>query len=115
MVLTFGIRFLLQRLCEFRGNPDVLALRPLVAAGQQDHQRSPPSNEIHAIAWAIIDSKLRYAFADRPDIAGGHRRKLALRPRLRDDAGNRMEETMAKGLLLVGFDFTNAHEEEFHD
>jgi hypothetical protein len=27
-----------------------------------------------------------------------------------------MEETsMAKGILLVGFDFTNAHEDEFHD
>jgi hypothetical protein len=42
--------------------------------------------------------------------------QLAPQPGLRDDAGNRMEETqMAKGILLVGFDFTNAYEDEFHD
>jgi hypothetical protein len=37
-------------------------------------------------------------------------------PRLRDDDANRTEDMqMAKGILLVGFDFTNAHEDEFHD
>ena len=25
------------------------------------------------------------------------------------------EEIMAKGILAVGFDYTNAHEDEFHD
>jgi hypothetical protein len=44
------------------------------------------------------------------------RRELAPPGGLRDDAANRMEEThMPKAILLVGFDFTNAHEDEFHD
>jgi hypothetical protein len=30
-------------------------------------------------------------------------------------AGKQAEDTMAKGILLVGFDFSNAHEDEFHD
>jgi hypothetical protein len=42
--------------------------------------------------------------------------KLAPRRDLRDDARKRTEEArMAKGILLVGFDFSTAHEDEFHD
>jgi hypothetical protein len=44
----------------------------------------------------------------------GH--QLASKPHLRDDAGKQTEEIlMAKGILLVAFDFTDAHEDEFHD
>lgn len=55
-----------QLLC--RG--DVAGLRSLVAATEQYHQAFAASLEIDAVAWAVVDSQLAYAFADRLDIAG---------------------------------------------
>ena len=46
---------------------------------------------------------------------GDQRNGLPRPGRLRDDGALRGRTTMAKGILIAAFDFSGAHEDEFHD
>ncbi len=47
---------------------NVLLLRLLIAAGEQDDERDAASNEIHSITGPVIDAHLRDATADGPHV-----------------------------------------------
>src|SRR3974390_3472383 len=75
MVLIFGLGFvvlmtiLLERARKLDRRSDVLILRALVSAGEQDHKRFAAANELHPIAGSIIDTHLRHPATHRPDVA----------------------------------------------
>lgn len=50
--------------CHLLRSPDVRLLRPLVAATQEDDEDKALPGEVHAISGAVVDAKLRDAFAD---------------------------------------------------
>lgn len=55
--------------CHLLRSPDVRLLRTLVAAAQQDDEDEAPPGEVHAISRAMVDAKLRDAFADGLHVA----------------------------------------------
>jgi hypothetical protein len=56
---------------------DVLLLRSLVTATQQDHQGVTPLHEVDTIARTIIDAQFVDAVSDRFDVPGVAERKPA--------------------------------------
>jgi hypothetical protein len=71
-VVSSGIAIIL---CKFFRGPDVLILRALVAADEQEDDQLSQPQKIYPVAWAVVDSKLRHAIANGFEISRIAKRK----------------------------------------
>ena len=61
----------------------VAALAVLIAASEEDDERRTPLDEVHPVAWSVVDAHLGYSATDGPSVAWVARESRRIRTSMR--------------------------------